>query len=127
MAASPKSFNNNIGMPLTLLEVMPGHDYVVLEIGTNAPGEIAALGAVCRPDVALITSVGLEHLEKLGDLAGVAREEAAIAGHLAKGGTLILPADVPELLPGGGADAGAGNIGERRKTKDERRKRRGGQ
>jgi UDP-N-acetylmuramoyl-tripeptide--D-alanyl-D-alanine ligase len=96
--ASPKSFNNNIGMPLTLLEVDPSHDYVVLEIGTNAPGEIAALGEVCRPDVAVITSVGLEHLEKLGDLEGVAREEASIAPFVAEGGTLVLPADAPELL-----------------------------
>jgi UDP-N-acetylmuramoyl-tripeptide--D-alanyl-D-alanine ligase len=96
--ASPKSFNNNIGMPLTLLEVEPSHDYVVLEIGTNAPGEIAALGEVCRPDIAVITSVGLEHLEKLGDLEGVAREEASIAPFVAEGGTLVLPADAPELL-----------------------------
>ncbi len=124
--ASPKSFNNNIGMPLTLLEVMPGHDYVVLEIGTNAPGEIAALGAVCRPDVALITSIGLEHLEKLTDLAGVAREEASIAGHVAAGGAggmMIVPeveelkrelamAAVQKVWVGMGKD-------ERRKTKDE--------
>jgi UDP-N-acetylmuramoyl-tripeptide--D-alanyl-D-alanine ligase len=96
--ASPKSFNNNIGMPLTLLEVAPSHEYVVLEIGTNAPGEIAALGEVCRPDIAVITSVGLEHLEKLGDLAGVAREEASIAPFVADGGTLIFPAETPELL-----------------------------
>ncbi|MCL2648283.1 MAG: UDP-N-acetylmuramoyl-tripeptide--D-alanyl-D-alanine ligase, partial [Phycisphaerales bacterium] len=89
--ASPKSFNNNIGMPLTLLAVDAGHDYVVLEIGTNAPGEIAALGAVCRPDVAVITNIGLEHLEKLGDLEGVAKEEAAIAAYIAEGGTIILP------------------------------------
>jgi UDP-N-acetylmuramoyl-tripeptide--D-alanyl-D-alanine ligase len=96
--ASPKSFNNNIGMPLTLLEVEPGHDYVVLEIGTNAPGEIAALGEVCRPDIAVITNVGLEHLEQLGDLEGVAREEACIAPFVVDGGTLVLPADAPELL-----------------------------
>jgi len=96
--ASPKSYNNNIGMPLTLLEVEPHHDYVVLEIGTNAPGEIAALAAVARPDVALITSIGLEHLEKLGDLAGVAREEASVAPFITAGGPLILPADGPELL-----------------------------
>ncbi len=95
--ASPKSFNNNIGMPLTLLEVAPSHEYVVLEIGTNAPGEIAALGEVCRPDIAVITSVGLEHLEKLGDLAGVAREEASIAPFVAQGGTLIFPGETPEL------------------------------
>ena len=97
-SASPKSFNNNIGMPLTLLGVDPAHEYVVLEIGTNAPGEIAALGAVCRPDVAVITSIGLEHLEKLQDLAGVAREEAAIAGFVPAGGMMIVPADAPDLL-----------------------------
>jgi len=96
--ASPKSFNNNIGMPLTLLEVEQSHDFVVLEIGTNAPGEIAALGEVCRPDIAVITNVGLEHLEQLGDLEGVAREEASIAPFVADGGTLVLPADAPELL-----------------------------
>jgi UDP-N-acetylmuramoyl-tripeptide--D-alanyl-D-alanine ligase len=96
--ASPKSFNNNIGMPLTLLEVDAAHDFVVLEIGTNAPGEIAALGEVCRPDIAVITNIGLEHLEKLGDLEGVAREEAAIAGFVAEGGTLVLPSEPPELL-----------------------------
>ncbi len=96
--ASPKSFNNNIGMPVTLLEVEPGHDYVVLEIGTNAPGEIAALGEVCRPDIAVITNVGLEHLEQLGDLEGVAHEEASIAPFVAESGTLVLPADAPELL-----------------------------
>ncbi|MEI8197611.1 MAG: UDP-N-acetylmuramoyl-tripeptide--D-alanyl-D-alanine ligase [Phycisphaerae bacterium] len=96
--ASPKSFNNNIGMPLTLLEVETSHEFVVLEIGTNAPGEIAALGAVARPDIAVITNVGLEHLEKLGDLEGVAREEASIAPFVAEGGTLVLPAEAPELL-----------------------------
>lgn len=95
--ASPKSFNNNIGMPLTLLDVEPNHEYVVLEIGTNAPGEIAALGEVCRPDVAIITSIGLEHLEKLYDLAGVAAEEASITRFIQDGGTLFMPAGVMEL------------------------------
>jgi len=96
--ASPKSFNNNIGMPLTLLEVDAAHEYVVLEIGTNKPGEIAALGEVCRPDIAVITSIGLEHLEFFGDLDGVAREEASIAAYVAAGGTLVLPAAASELF-----------------------------
>ena len=85
-------------MPLTILEVEAGHEYVVLEIGTNAPGEIAALAEVARPDIAVITNVGLEHLEQLGDLEGVAREEAAIAGFIQTGGTLVLPADATELI-----------------------------
>ena len=66
--ASPKSFNNNIGMPLTLLEVERTHDFVVLEIGTNAPGEIAALGEVCPPGYRRHHQLGLEHLEQLVDL-----------------------------------------------------------
>lgn len=117
--ASPKSFNNNIGMPLTMLEVEPKHEYVVLEIGTNAPGEIAALGAVCRPDIAVITSVGLEHLEKLGSLEGVAREEASIAPFVAEGGTLVLPADSAELAaalknaPAQKIRVGGGSMGSR--------------
>jgi UDP-N-acetylmuramoyl-tripeptide--D-alanyl-D-alanine ligase len=95
--ASPKSFNNNIGMPLTLLDAGVNAEYVVLEVGTNHPGEIAALAEVARPDVAVITSLGLEHLEGLGSLAGVAQEEAAIAEFVPAEGTLIIPAAAPEL------------------------------
>jgi UDP-N-acetylmuramoyl-tripeptide--D-alanyl-D-alanine ligase len=97
--ASPKSFNNNIGMPLTLLEVEPSHEYVILEIGTNHPGELAALGAVCRPDIAVITSIGLEHLEHFRDLEGVAKEEASIASFLSTSGTLVIPSAATELTP----------------------------
>ncbi len=97
--ASPRSFNNNIGVPLTLLATEAHHRYVVLEIGTNAPGEIAALGMVARPDIAIITSIGLEHLEKLGSLGEVATEEAAIAGFVHNNGALVYPRD------GGGAGA----------------------
>jgi len=75
---SPKSFNNSIGVPLTLLDVSAGDDYVVCEIGSSAPGEIAQLAAIVRPNVAVITSVAPTHLEKLGSLAGVAVEKASI-------------------------------------------------
>jgi len=95
--ASPKSFNNSIGVPLTLLNAAPGDRFVVCEVGTNAPGEIAALGKVVRPDVAVLTSIGREHLEGLGDLAGVAREEAAMLGFLSPGGLAVMNADTPHL------------------------------
>jgi UDP-N-acetylmuramoyl-tripeptide--D-alanyl-D-alanine ligase len=75
---SPKSFNNNIGVPLTLLSAEQGDEYLVVEIGTNAPGEIAALGAIVEPDMVVITCLGEEHLEGLGSLDGVAAEECAI-------------------------------------------------
>jgi UDP-N-acetylmuramoyl-tripeptide--D-alanyl-D-alanine ligase len=76
--ASAKSFNNDIGVPLTILSAAPRDDYLICEIGTNAPGEIAALAAIARPDIAVITSIGREHLEKLGSLRGVAAEEASV-------------------------------------------------
>lgn len=86
--------NNLVGVPLTLLAT-PAHAHVaVVEVGTNAPGEVAALRAICEPDIVLVTSIGEEHLEGLGDLAGVLREEAA----LLDGAPLaVVPADVPAL------------------------------
>jgi UDP-N-acetylmuramoyl-tripeptide--D-alanyl-D-alanine ligase len=77
-SASPKSFNNNIGLPLTLLGVGATDDYVVCEIGTNAPGEIRELSEMAQPDIAVITCVGPTHLEKLIDLPGVAAEKASM-------------------------------------------------
>lgn len=93
----PKSFNNFIGVPLTLLAAGEGDAYVVCELGTSAPGEIAALAAIAKPDVAVITSVGPTHLEKLGSVAKVAAEKAAILRHLAKDGLAVVCCDSPEL------------------------------
>lgn len=79
---SPKSFNNHLGVPLTLLSGKPQDDFVACEIGTNHPGEIDFLSAIARPDIAVITSIGEEHLEFFKDLEGVAKEELAITQHL---------------------------------------------
>ncbi len=76
--ASIKSFNNHIGVPLTLLAAAPNDRWVVLEMGTSGPGEIPHLVSIAAPDVAVITAIGRSHLEALGDQAGVAREKAAI-------------------------------------------------
>lgn len=94
---SPKSFNNNIGLPLTLLGVGETDDYVVCEIGSNAPGEIAALSRIAQPDLAVITSVGSTHLEKLGSIDGVAREKASILTYAAPGGKAIVAGDSQPL------------------------------
>lgn len=91
--ASPKSFNNAIGVPLTLLSAVAGDDFLVVEVGTNAPGEIAALGALVRPDMAVITAIGEEHLEKLGDLNGVAAEEFSILEQLDERGFAAINID----------------------------------
>lgn len=95
--ASIKSFNNAVGVPLTILSAKESDQYLICEVGTNHPGEIAVLGDVVRPDIAVITSIGREHLEGLGDLAGVAKEEAAIIKHIRGGGWLVMNADAPDL------------------------------
>ncbi len=76
--AAKASFNNAIGVPLTLLSVEPADEFVVVEIGTNHPGEIVALGRIAQPDIAVITSIGEEHLEFFGDVESVASEEFSI-------------------------------------------------
>src|SRR6185436_12955936 len=65
------SFNNNVGVPVTIFQADERTESAVLEIGTNHPGEIAKLGEIARPDIAVLVSVGAEHLEGLGSLDGV--------------------------------------------------------
>lgn len=92
---SEASFNNDIGVPLTLLKLESSHGAAVLEVGTNHPGELAPLVQLIRPRFGIITSIGREHLEFFRDLDGVAQEE----GWLAE----LLPADGALLLNGDGA------------------------
>ena len=93
VVASEASFNNDIGVPLTLLRLDRSHRAAVLEAGTNHPGELAPLLALIRPRIGVITSLGREHLEFFGDLAGVAREEGALAAALPADGLLVLCGD----------------------------------
>ena len=95
---SPKSFNNDIGVPLTIFPAEATQDYLVLEIGTNHHGEIKPLSDMAQPDIAVITNCGAEHLEGLSDLAGVRRENAQIISGLNPRGLLIVNGDDPELL-----------------------------
>jgi len=97
--ASKKSHNNDIGVPLTILSAKATDQYLICEVGTNHPGEIATLGSVVEPDIAVITSIGREHLEFFGDIAGVAREEASILPCIRAGGLAVVTADAPELMP----------------------------
>ncbi len=87
---SPKSFNNHIGVPLTLLGASLDDDYLVAEVGTNHPGEIDSLGKILLPDAAVITCIGNEHMEYFIDLDGVAKEEAAITQYLPDGAPLFI-------------------------------------
>jgi UDP-N-acetylmuramoyl-tripeptide--D-alanyl-D-alanine ligase len=75
--ATTGNLNNRIGVPLTLLSVPPSAEIAVVEAGTNLPGEVAILRDIMDPDISVVTSIGEEHLEGLGDLDGVLREESA--------------------------------------------------
>ena len=93
--ASERSFNNYLGVPLTVLNAPADCDALVLEIGTNAPGEIAALCRVARPDVGVVTRVAVAHTAGFGDELGVAEEKADLVRALPAGGLAVLNADDP--------------------------------
>jgi UDP-N-acetylmuramoyl-tripeptide--D-alanyl-D-alanine ligase len=97
-SCSPKSFNNDIGVPLSIFAADERQDYLVLEVGTNHPGEIAHLSQMSHPEIAVITNCTAEHLEFLGDVAGVRRENSAIVEGMNAKGTLIINGDDPALL-----------------------------
>jgi UDP-N-acetylmuramoyl-tripeptide--D-alanyl-D-alanine ligase len=88
------NLNNLVGVPLTLLAIPDGAEVAVVEMGTNQPGEVAALRAIIEPTVAVITSIGEEHLEGLGDLAGVLREELCATDGVP---VVVTPAAQPEI------------------------------
>jgi UDP-N-acetylmuramoyl-tripeptide--D-alanyl-D-alanine ligase len=90
---SEASFNNDIGVPLTLLRLEKSHQAAVLEAGTNHPGELAPLVKMIQPKYGVITSIGREHLEYFGDVAGVAEEEGRLAELLPPDGRLFVNGD----------------------------------
>ncbi|MET0279589.1 MAG: UDP-N-acetylmuramoyl-tripeptide--D-alanyl-D-alanine ligase [Steroidobacteraceae bacterium] len=91
--ATRGNLNNHIGVPLTLLRLDESHHSAVIEIGTNHPGEVAALVAIARPTVGLVTNAGAEHLEGFGDLDGVALEEGQMFAGLAADAVALINAD----------------------------------
>ena len=102
MHATAGNLNNQVGVPLTLLAAPEDAEVLVVETGTNEPGEIDLLGAIVEPDAAVITSIGEEHLEGLGSVEGVLEEELSILRHLRPGGVAIV-AEEPTELPEGAA------------------------
>ncbi len=93
--AAEKSYNNHWGVPLTLARMPADADYAVIEIGMNAPGEIAPLSRLARPDVSIITTVAAVHLAAFANVEGIAREKASIVQGMDPGGTIILNRDIP--------------------------------
>ncbi|MDQ7780363.1 MAG: UDP-N-acetylmuramoyl-tripeptide--D-alanyl-D-alanine ligase [Planctomycetota bacterium] len=90
---SPRSFNNDIGLPLTALTVSEDTEYAVLEMGTNAPREIANLCSIAPPHVGVLTSISEEHLEGLVDLPGVARANGELLDALSESNFAVLNKD----------------------------------
>jgi len=91
--ATDGNLNNDLGVPLTLCRLGPEHRYAVIELGANAPGEIATLAAIARPDVGVITNAGPAHLEGFGSVAGVARAKSELFAALAADGSAVVNAD----------------------------------
>lgn len=89
------NFNNEIGVPLTLLRLSPNTDYGVFELGANHQGEIAYTSSLVKPDVALITNIGAAHLEGFGSEQGIAHAKSEIYSGLKQGGTAIFEASNP--------------------------------
>jgi UDP-N-acetylmuramoyl-tripeptide--D-alanyl-D-alanine ligase len=87
------NFNNDIGLPLTLLGLTASHRAAVIELGMNRPGEIAYLAPLGAPTVALVTNAQRAHLEGMGDLDEVAREKGSLFAGLGPGGIAVINAD----------------------------------
>jgi UDP-N-acetylmuramoyl-tripeptide--D-alanyl-D-alanine ligase len=88
------NYNNLVGVPQTLFALPDDADIAVIEMGTNQPGEIAALRAIVEPDIVVVTSIAEEHLEGLGDLEGVLREELSACDSA----VAVVPASQPEVV-----------------------------
>lgn len=91
--ATKGNLNNHIGVPLTLLNIRSHHDYAVVEMGANHPGEIDYLTRICAPQVALLNNAGAAHLEGFGSIEGVASAKAEIFNSLKSDGVAIINAD----------------------------------
>ncbi|MGV6815350.1 MAG: UDP-N-acetylmuramoyl-tripeptide--D-alanyl-D-alanine ligase [Phycisphaerales bacterium] len=98
---SQKSYNNALGVPITLLNTPEDADYLVAELGTSSKGEIAARSRLLRPDLAIITSIGSAHLEELGDRSGVSAEKWSIVDglgeHADPPACVVVPKGIAEL------------------------------
>lgn len=95
---APNSFNNHIGVPLTVLSAEPDDDILLVEIGSNHLGEIGTLTTITNPDIAVITMVAPSHLEGFGTLDNIIKEKASIAQGLCKGGKIYVNGDQPDLI-----------------------------
>lgn len=92
------NYNNEIGVPKTLLELTPAHDFAVVEMGMRAAGEIADLTRIARPTVAVITNVGTAHIGRLGSEQAIAQAKCELLAEMSQDGVAILNHDNLRLL-----------------------------
>ena len=97
VAASERSFNNELGLPLTLLNAPDDAQWVVLEMGARGVGHVARLAQVARPEVGIVTSVAMAHVEYFGGLDGVARAKSELVTALPSSGVAVLNFDDPRV------------------------------
>jgi UDP-N-acetylmuramoyl-tripeptide--D-alanyl-D-alanine ligase len=95
VAKTQGNFNNHVGLPRTILEASSQHEVGVWEIGMNHPGEIAPLAKIAAPDAAIITNIGVAHIEFMGTRDSIATEKGALVEAVGVNGTVILNADDP--------------------------------
>jgi UDP-N-acetylmuramoyl-tripeptide--D-alanyl-D-alanine ligase len=91
--ASPRNYNNHVGLPLSMLAMDPSHDYAVLELGASSPGEISTLAELCRPILGVITQVADAHLAGFGSRWGVAQAKAELLAALPPDGHAVVADD----------------------------------
>jgi UDP-N-acetylmuramoyl-tripeptide--D-alanyl-D-alanine ligase len=93
--AAEASFNNEIGVPLTLCRLEPDTDVCIVELAMRGFGQIAGLCRIARPEIGVVTNVGPVHLELVESIEGVRRAKAELVAALPPGGTAVVPADFP--------------------------------
>jgi UDP-N-acetylmuramoyl-tripeptide--D-alanyl-D-alanine ligase len=94
---SLKNYNNEIGVPISLLELEPQHQFAVIELGASAPGEIARLTDIAGPQIGILTAIGAAHLQGFGSMQAVVRAKSELITGLGRQGTAILNADDLEV------------------------------
>jgi UDP-N-acetylmuramoyl-tripeptide--D-alanyl-D-alanine ligase len=95
--AAEASFNNELGVPLTLCRLEPDTEVCIVELAMRGLGQIAELAAIAQPDLAVVTGIGPVHLELVGTVAAVARAKAELLQALPPGAVAVVPADAPLL------------------------------
>ncbi len=96
--SAEKNFNNEIGLPLTVLSLTSTHEWLVAELGMNRPGEIQRLGEISCPDIGVITNIGFAHIEGVGSIEGVMAAKGELLQTIQPTGTAVLNIDDPRVV-----------------------------